>query len=111
MRRGGRSRDGRGADARRGGTPRSARERRIRPVVTAKNQGASFIARYRAGRQADALRIFQEGRHVLGEELGLDPGPELRQLEAAILTQDRSLDATATDVRDAPRRTDDRSTL
>lgn len=54
-----------------------------------------MIALYRAGRQADALRTYQEGRHVLGDQLGLEPGPELRQLEAAILTQDPSLDAPA----------------
>ena len=50
------------------------------------------LALYRDGRQAEALRALQRARAALGE-IGLDPGPELRELERAVSTQDRSLDA------------------
>jgi DNA-binding SARP family transcriptional activator len=55
-------------------------------------RGQLMLALYRSGRQADALRAFRDARHVLAEELGLEPGTELRRLEAAILDQDPSLD-------------------
>jgi tetratricopeptide (TPR) repeat protein len=53
-----------------------------------------ILATYRSGRQADALRAYQRCRAVLGDELGIEPGPELRRLEAAVLAQDPSLDLT-----------------
>lgn len=50
--------------------------------------GQLILALYRSGRQADALETYQEARRVLSEELGLDPGPELQALQAAILAHD-----------------------
>ncbi len=50
-----------------------------------------ILALYRSGRQAEALRAYAEVRDRLIEELGLDPGPALRELQARILTQDPSL--------------------
>ena len=54
--------------------------------------GALMLALYRAGRQADAVRAYQRARDVLVEELGLEPGAELRRLEAAVLARDPALD-------------------
>ena len=51
-----------------------------------------MLALYRAGRQSDALREYEATRLALGEGLGLEPGPEIRQLERAILDQDSTLD-------------------
>ena len=54
-----------------------------------------IIALYRCGRQADALQAYQQARRVLLEELGVEPCPELRALEVAILNQDPALAAPA----------------
>jgi predicted ATPase/DNA-binding SARP family transcriptional activator len=53
------------------------------------------LALYRGGRQADALEAYRHARVVLDEELGLEPTPELRELEQAILTHDPGLRAPA----------------
>ncbi|HEX5615780.1 MAG TPA: BTAD domain-containing putative transcriptional regulator, partial [Acidimicrobiia bacterium] len=50
-----------------------------------------MTALYRVGRQADALRCCADGRRVMIDELGVEPGPELRQLEDRILAQDPDL--------------------
>ncbi len=50
-----------------------------------------MLALYRAGRQADALARYRSGREVLVRKLGLEPGPELRELEQQILRHDPSL--------------------
>ena len=49
------------------------------------------LAQYRCGRQADALRSLQGARRILVDQLGIDPGPELVELETAILRQDPDL--------------------
>lgn len=54
--------------------------------------GQLMLALYRAGRQGEALGAYQRARTLLADELGVDPGPELRRLETAIVGQDSSLD-------------------
>jgi predicted ATPase/DNA-binding SARP family transcriptional activator len=50
-----------------------------------------MLALYRSGRQSDALAAYREARRTLLDELGLEPSPELKSLEAAILRQDAGL--------------------
>ena len=52
-----------------------------------------LLALYRSGRQAEALAAYQDAREALVEELGIEPGKRLRELQQAILRQDPALDA------------------
>jgi DNA-binding SARP family transcriptional activator len=54
--------------------------------------GQLMLALYRAGRQGEALGAYQRARSLLTDELGVDPGPDLRRLEAAIVVQDDALE-------------------
>jgi DNA-binding SARP family transcriptional activator len=69
-------------------------------------RGLLMHALYRLGRQADALQVYQDGYLVLREELGLEPGPQLRALHRRILDADPALLGTerlTTTGADAPR--------
>jgi YVTN family beta-propeller protein len=54
-----------------------------------------MLALYRCGRQAEALEAYRAARRTLVEEVGVEPGPEMRELHEAILRQDPALDAPA----------------
>jgi predicted ATPase/DNA-binding SARP family transcriptional activator len=54
-----------------------------------------MLALYRSGRQADALEAFRDARTALVDELGVEPSPELRGLERAILGHDVAVQAPA----------------
>jgi hypothetical protein len=53
--------------------------------------GQLMLAQYRCGRQVDALETYQQARRHLIEDLGLEPGPRLRELQAQILEQSGAL--------------------
>jgi DNA-binding SARP family transcriptional activator len=55
-------------------------------------RGRLMLALYRSGRQAEALEAYQRMRRTLVEELGIEPGRRLRELEQAILRQDPALE-------------------
>ena len=66
-------------------------------------RGQLMLALYRSGRQAEALGQYREARTVLVDEVGVEPGAELKALQQAILTQSPSLEADrAAPVESAP---------
>ena len=84
------------ADLAPGATPSSsASSRRWSPQhpLRERLRGQLMLALYRSGRQAEALEAYQAARRALVEELGIEPGRALRELQQAILRQDAELDA------------------
>jgi len=67
-----------------------ARRVRTHPLRE-RSRAQLMLALYRCGRQADALAAYREGRRILTDELGLEPGARLRELEQAVLRQDPGL--------------------
>ncbi|MFL5909681.1 MAG: BTAD domain-containing putative transcriptional regulator [Gaiellaceae bacterium] len=66
-------------------------------------RGQHVLALYRCGRQADALAAYQDARTVLVDQLGIEPGKQLRELQQAILRQDPALEPAPAEPDDAGR--------
>ena len=70
-----------------------AREARRRASASRTLPGQLILALYRSGRQADALERYTRARRTMQEELGVEPGRDLAELQAAMLAHDPKLDA------------------
>lgn len=64
--------------------------------------GLLMLGLYRVGRQAEGLEAFQRLRTILGDELGIEPSPELKRLEEQILLQDPELDLAVAEPSERP---------
>jgi DNA-binding SARP family transcriptional activator/tetratricopeptide (TPR) repeat protein len=71
-------------------------------------RGQQMLALYRDGRQAEALEAYQETRRTLVDELGIEPGTALRELEQAILRQEPSLEPAGRPAREEAARPEER---
>ena len=65
-------------------------------------RGQLMLALYRSGRQAEALETYHAGRSLLAKELAVEPGPQLKQLQLAVLGQDTALDLRQAAARASP---------
>ena len=70
-----------------------------------------MLALYRCDRQADALQAYQHARRTLVDELGIEPGERLRELERAVLAQDHALSLPAAVPAELPPELDTRMLL
>ena len=61
-----------------------------------------MLALYRSGRRSEALEAYRHAHRTLTDEIGIEPGPELRRLQEQILAQDPALDAPAPSAELAP---------
>ena len=73
--------------------------------------GQRMLALYRSGRQGDALEAYREARQALVTQIGVEPGPELRRLQDAILRQDASLEPPGLERAELPPELDTRTPL
>jgi YVTN family beta-propeller protein len=64
--------------------------------------GQRMLALYRSGRQAESLEAYRDARSALVDEIGVEPGSELRRLHESILAQDPALDLTVAADREPP---------
>lgn len=72
--------------------------------------GLLILALYRSGRQAEALEVYRRARAVLVEEVGIEPGAKLQDMERAILNHDPTLDLPKAGGLDLPKVGDGAST-